>query len=128
MTVTLYNKKDSADGVNFQIAEHNDLVPFKSTSYHGVEVSVNPEKLIETLGNKPSEGEGKITKEWWFLHAPTGEVFSLYDWKQTSNYDSEFPSVNEFWSNDKVILHIGHSKSAIFLAQKLKETLEELCA
>jgi hypothetical protein len=46
---------------------------------------------------EPEESDGyKVSGEWTFINDETGEVFTLYDWKSTSLYDSDGPSVEAF--------------------------------
>ena len=46
---------------------------------------------------EPGESDGcKVSGEWTFVNDETKHVFTLYDWKSTNLYDSDYPSVEEF--------------------------------
>ncbi len=95
------------------------------TSFHMVEVTVNPKLLIEGLGaSGTSYDDYKSSKEWTFTRGQ--DVFTLYDWKETSNYDEGLPSPARFWAQNKVTLHIGHMRETIADAKLLKTLLESL--
>lgn len=69
-------------------------------------------KDIENAFGPPQEGsENKISGEWLFTNEETGAVFTLYDWKSTSLYDDDLPSVEEFReSESQAIFNIGGHK------------------
>lgn len=69
-------------------------------------VLVPPARLVAVFG-PPAEGDGyKVSGEYAFT-GPTGEVFTLYDWKATSLFDdgveegeeNDLPTPDEFWAN-----------------------------
>lgn len=54
---------------------------------------------LVTLFGMPEESDGyKVSGEWRFV-ADDGRIFTIYDWKETSLYDSDLPSVEEFREN-----------------------------
>lgn len=74
------------------------------TSFHGTEMIVCPKELITAFPDF-EPGCGKTTREWVF--DMDGQTFTLYDWKETSDYESGLPPYEEFWSQGYVKLHIG---------------------
>lgn len=65
-------------------------------------------KELEALLGPPNgeaSGDGKVSTEWVLGH--NGQVFSLYDYKETSLYDSELPSVEAFRAQPSYCWHIG---------------------
>lgn len=95
------------------------------TSFHGVTITVNPLKLLEALGDSPVSDDYKVSKEWGFTKED--KVFRLYDWKETSLYDGSLPSVESFWTSDRVTLHIGHKRENIDDAKALAAELQNIC-
>jgi hypothetical protein len=82
------------------------------TSFHSVYFDVNPSDLFLFFGDGELYYEGyKTTKEWAFEYK--GKVFTLYDWKSTSNYDESLMCPEDFWAQESVELHIGSSFGAI---------------
>ena len=62
------------------------------------EISLNYQDIVNAIG-EPEESDGyKVSGEWYFLNEETGAVFTLYDWKSTSLYSDDLPSVGEFRS------------------------------
>jgi hypothetical protein len=54
------------------------------------------------------DGDCKTSGIWLFENRETKEIFTLYDWKETSLYDQALPSVEEFRkSNSKLTFCIG---------------------
>lgn len=82
------------------------------TSLQGY-VDIAPAALVRVLG-KPDEGdEYKVSGEYAFRNA-SGVVFTLYDWKSTTLYDTEAYNggvaltPEAFWAqNAAVPIHIG---------------------
>ena len=74
-----------------------------------------PAALVEMFG-KPLESDScKVSGEYVFTNEKA-EVFTVYDWKQTTLYhgeDSGAPTPEEFWdSEEPELLNIGgHSRS-----------------
>jgi hypothetical protein len=57
------------------------------------------EDLKKILG-APRKGDGyKVSTEWSIIDTHTGEIWSLYDYKETSLYDKSLPSIKEFRSH-----------------------------
>lgn len=80
------------------------------TSFHGTTFTVSPKELLLAFPNF-EPGCGKTTREWVFEFE--GNVFALYDWKETSEYESGLPSYQDFWDRDYIELHIGSSQGAV---------------
>jgi hypothetical protein len=66
-------------------------------------------KDLERAFGKPIEADGyKVSGEWVFISRDGKRVFTVYDWKMTSLYDEDYPSVDQFRSSDKrVMFNIG---------------------
>lgn len=65
-------------------------------------------ELEELLGKPNSEGDQcKVSTEWVFKETDTGEIVTLYDYKETNLYSREMPSVEEFRSRNQYDWHIG---------------------
>jgi hypothetical protein len=58
-------------------------------------------ELAELFGEAEEVDENKISGHWRF-EDEEGNVFTLYDWKKTSLYDSGCPSVREFRQSGRV--------------------------
>lgn len=79
------------------------------TSLQG-EIELNCQKLIALFG-VPNESDGcKVSTEWVF-ESETGEVFTLYDYKETNLYDDGLPTVEEFRALPSYSWHIGALRS-----------------
>jgi len=69
-----------------------------------------PVELVEMF-DKPREADGYKISGMYIFTNDDGEVFTVYDWKQTSLYwgpRSGCPSPEEFWTNDEfVFLSVG---------------------
>ena len=65
-------------------------------------------ELVAVLG-EPEEADGyKASGEWSFVHEETGDVVTLYDWKETNLYSSDYPSVEAFRTRtEPTTFHIG---------------------
>jgi hypothetical protein len=62
---------------------------------------------LKALFGEAKESDGhKVSSEWVF-EDEDGSVATLYDWKQTSLYDEEYPSVDEFRAQSSYDWHIG---------------------
>lgn len=69
-----------------------------STSRVG-EVKLVFADIVKAFGT-PIESDGyKVSGEWLFFNEATDEFFTLYDWKMTSLYDEDCPSVEEMRAN-----------------------------
>lgn len=95
------------------------------TSLRGYVIASYPE--LEELFGDPLESDGyKISGEWIFEDGD-GNVFTLYDWKETELYDSELPSVMKFRnSGERVEFHIGGRQSAVNFTNWLQYQLSKL--
>ena len=64
-------------------------------------------RLVELFG-EPIESDGyKVSGEWIFTDTVTGDVFTVYDYKETSLYDDNYPTVAEFRAQPSYEWHIG---------------------
>lgn len=97
----------------------DNTLNISGTSSNGVEVTLNPDLLSEVFPNYLGGGD-KTTREWYFEFE--GETFTLYDWKETSEYQSGLPAYSQFWSRDKVTLHLG-SRSSYSQEVKFRDEL-----
>ena len=88
----------------YDIIVDSDLDP-TGTSYHNVVIRANPSKLLKVLGNDYASDLYKVSREW--ICEFNGNVFTVYDWKETSLYGDGLPSPENFWSRDVVELHVG---------------------
>lgn len=72
------------------------------------EILIAPVDLILAFG-QPGESDGfKVSGEYTFHDEKSDVVFTMYDWKSTNLYDSEYPSPEELWSMTKPIhINIG---------------------
>jgi hypothetical protein len=74
------------------------------TSFHDVTIKVDPAVFSAKYPDYEEYGD-KSSRDWTFSYL--GEVFTVYDWKETSLYDDRLPSPHEYWSQPTVTLHIG---------------------
>lgn len=67
------------------------------------EVELTPRFLKLQFG-LPGNGDGIRVSGWYVFVSDVGEVFTIYDYKQTSLWDpeSDLPTPDEFWSSDNV--------------------------
>lgn len=72
------------------------------------EIVIAPIDLILAFG-QPGESDGyKVSGEYTFHDEESGIVFTMYDWKSTSLYDSDYPSPEQLWSsNTPITINIG---------------------
>ena len=90
------------------IADPNEAYDLVGGTCLQSHIAVKPVHLIWVFG-KPLEGDGyKVSGEYVFKHR-SGEVITLYDWKNTNLYDPEISLMpNDFWtSNKNYEFHIG---------------------
>ncbi len=74
-------------------------------------VSASFASLREKFG-EPSGSDGcKVSTEWSF-ESSTGQVVTLYDYKETALYDDSNPSVEDFRSLESYAWHIGARSKA----------------
>lgn len=75
------------------------------SSFHGISITVDPKSLLKVLGDAFISDDYKVSREWVCEY--DGEVFTVYDWKQTSLYEPDCPTPDEYWSQSLVELNIG---------------------
>jgi hypothetical protein len=74
------------------------------------EVMISPKILVQVFGEPDSGDDYKVSGEYVF-ESEDGKIFTLYDWKSTSLYDSYGPDPDEFWSSDiEFQLNIGSNE------------------
>ena len=67
-------------------------------------------KTIVAAFGEPDDSDGyKVSSEWIVKDMVTGDLFSLYDYKETNLYNSLNPTVLEFRAKDSYDWHIGCS-------------------
>ena len=82
------------------------------TSYHGHNVRATYSQLVKLLGT-PEESDGYKVSGEWCLEGPNGETVTVYDWKSTSLYDGDGPSVADFRADrTPQSFHIGGHEAA----------------
>jgi hypothetical protein len=59
-------------------------------------------QLLAVFG-MPEESDGHKSSGDWLFSSDNGDVFTIYDWKATSLYDSSLPSVEEFRSSPNLV-------------------------
>lgn len=59
-------------------------------------IHTNYQSLEDAFGEPTECDEYKVSGEWRFKDNNSKEVFTIYDWKQTSLYDADYPTVDEF--------------------------------
>ena len=82
-------------------------------------ISLIPRQLVEQFGKPGKCDEYKVSGEYTFVD-DSGRVYTLYDWKSTSLYndqidqgiESDLPTPEEFWANEKLYdFPIGGTKA-----------------
>lgn len=82
---------------------HKGYTEFCLGTFRVGDILVSPSDLILLFG-KPGKSDGyKISGEYSFHNVTTGAVFTIYDWKCTSLYDSDCPNPEDFWSRAQLI-------------------------
>lgn len=85
------------------------------TSLKG-EISATYSELVAILGKPQFSDEYKVSSE-WTLENESGDVITLYDWKETNLYAEDLPSVEEFRASAiKHSFHVGARNKSIALA------------
>lgn len=75
------------------------------------EVQLSPASVVRRFGCGSGGDEYKVSRTWVFRKGPL--VFTLYDWKSTSLYDSDMWSPDELWaSTEPFDLHVGSKQPA----------------
>lgn len=96
---------------------HNEYgeVDINGTSYVG-NLSISYDRLVEILG-KPLPGDGYKTEAEWHIKFTSGEVATIYNWKNSRAYMGEYGSSVELVMN----WHVGgHSDDVL---QKVRDIL-----
>lgn len=84
-----------------------DLSLANGTSYKS-SIQLVYSDIVRAFGEPVEFDEYKVSGQWTFHDPSTGAVFTLYDWKSTSLYSSDLPSVTEFRSSSTpAIFNIG---------------------
>lgn len=92
-------------------------------SFHDTTIDCSFSQLVALFG-PPLESDGyKISGEWLFTDK-SGNVATVYDWKETSLYDSDYPTVEELRSQPVVEWHIGARDQAN--ARRLKAQILQM--
>lgn len=79
----------------------------EGTSLRG-EFSAAFSLLQARFGDPIPEADGyKVSTEWIFTEEKTGEVVTLYDYKETALYDEGLPTVEEFRALPSYDWHVG---------------------
>jgi hypothetical protein len=72
------------------------------------EIMVAPMDLILAFGQPGSSDEYKVSGEYTFHDEESDVVFTMYDWKSTNLYDSDYPSPEELWATtEPIMINIG---------------------
>ena len=75
--------------------------------------------LVRLLGKPNAVGDGyKISTQWNLRDEVTGNVFRIYDYKETNLYDRDLPSVRKFRSKEQHQWHIGGTNAECLAALK----------
>ena len=77
------------------------------------EVIARYSDIVALFGEPEDDDEYKVSG-CWTIEGPEGAVLTIYDWKSTSLYSKELPSVREFrTSKQRHRFHIGgHNRMA----------------
>lgn len=106
-----------------------DMSKANGTSLAFIGIDLSPKALIEMFGVPDMGDEFKVSGEYIF-EGKNGEIFTLYDWKNTSMYDKEAPSPQALWQQDEVSFNIGchpsHGDLLEDFMEFLKTSLENL--
>ena len=91
----------------FKVATWDHPLLAEGTSRMGY-MDVRYKDLVLAFGEPEESDDHKVSGEWVFVEEESGEVFTIYDWKSTNLYDSEYPSVERFRNcNHEVQFNIG---------------------
>jgi hypothetical protein len=86
-------------------------------------------KLVEVLGpptwsHRPGDGYSKISTEWKVKDQKTGRMFRVHDWKETSAYESDLPSVAAFRRRPEADWYIGATSPIPETVEALEKRLK----
>ena len=84
--------------------KQDQSLSIRGTSFHDVTITVDPAVFSAKYPDYDGYGD-KSTRDWTFSYG--GEVFTVYDWKETSEHSPDLPHPSVFWSQPQVTLHIG---------------------
>lgn len=87
-----------------KLVQNNNL-SIVSTSFHDTLVKLNPADLLRKFPKYLLGDQYKVSRVWIFEF--NGNPFTVYDWKETSLYDTHLPPENLFWEQKLVELHVG---------------------
>lgn len=71
-------------------------------------------QLVKLFG-EPVESDGYKVSGEWILKNDNGDVITIYDWKSTTLYDHDCPTVDEFRTNgEEFVFNVGSNDSNTF--------------
>lgn len=88
--------------MKFKLDNYADPIGTSLKNY----VEASYEDLEYLFGTPTISDDYKVSGEWVFT-SEDGDVVTLYDWKETSLYDSGLPSVEEFRTRNNICFHVG---------------------
>jgi hypothetical protein len=92
--------------INFKLT---DKFP-EGTSFHNTTISTSYKNLVKLFGKPNSPGDEYKVSSKWILEDDNGHLVTIYDWKSTKLYDSDYPNVYQFRKLDSWEWHIGGSR------------------
>jgi len=99
------NTENDIEKEDFEVCDKQTEGWFEGTYY------ASYEDLFAILG-EPSKGDSyKVSTEWIIRDNNNGDVWSLYDYKETNRYDLSLPSVESFRKKSSHGWHIGGTSS-----------------
>ncbi len=78
-----------------------------SGTYLVGQIRTSYNELVNVLGPSSSGDDYKVSSEWILFDSLTGNVFAIYDWKETNLYSDSLPSVEDFRNGGRTTWHIG---------------------
>lgn len=107
----------------FRVTNNLELV---GGTYSVGKILVQPKLLSRLLGRHRASCEGAVSRLW--VVQKGFRVFTIYDWKQTSNYQPYLPDARDFWNLEKpVLLDIGTHDGGERDAEDLAKIIELYC-
>ncbi len=89
------------------------------------EIEASFTDLVALLGPPNTSGDGhKVSTEWTVTHA--GRVWRLYDYKETSTYSDDLPSVEEFRALPTYAWHVGGNGDASAFTEVVGRAIAKL--
>jgi len=93
----------------------NNNADVNGTNLRG-HIDLDFNKMAELFGQPIDGDDYKVSGEWVFSDS-LGNTFTVYDWKCTNLYDSNYPSVAEFRASGVNTYNVGGKVDAnIFIA------------